>query len=109
MATATKRRKAQQKTFEATKDVAGGIPELDEIGGEYLEVASERGRLGEQLKGLKQMMTTTMQKHKKRVYKIGDATFELDHIEEDKLLVKRPKDKDKTEQSGETDFGDEEE
>lgn len=96
MATATKgRRKARQRQFEATKDVAGGIDELDQIGQEYLDVASERGRLGEQLKGLKGQMTETMKRHKKRVYKVADATFELDHIEEDKLLVKRPKDKER--------------
>lgn len=105
MATATKRRKAKQQTFEATDNVAGGVPALDQVGQELLDVASERGRLGEQLKGLKGQMTKLMQENEKVVYKVGDATFQLDHIDEDELLIKRPKQKDKPAQDGESDFG----
>jgi hypothetical protein len=109
MGSATKekkpRRKAKQQTFEATKDVAGGVAELDQIGEELLEVASERGRLGEQLKGLKGMMLKAMQKHEKVVYKVGDATFEVEHIDDDELLVKRPKEKKKDQPDDGRDFG----
>lgn len=100
-----KRRKAKQATFEATKDVAGGVDELDQIGAELLEVASERGRLGEQLKGLKGMMLKAMQEHDKVVYKVNDATFERDHIDKDELLVKRPKEKKADEPDDGRDFG----